>query len=301
MIYKQREMTGELRLLHALDRLLTLSPKDRKNYLHLLKGLKGERRFDKLLNNLKCDHIQIHDLLLEHNGTVFQIDTLLITKEKVFVYEVKNYQGEFFFDQERFFKVPRQEIMNPLHQIGRSAPALTQLLRKHGYNLPIQFHVVFVNPEFTLFHAEQNTPIILPTQISDHLRMLNGFGSKLNQTHKHLAEKLIELHLKESPYQNRPEYEYDEVKKGVVCGGCGLMAVEVKGRKVYCKHCNWVENLNTATVGLIKEYQLLFPDKKVTVSAIDDWCDSLISLKSISRILGQHFTRKGNLRWSYYE
>lgn len=219
MIYKQREMTGELRLLHALDRRLTLSPKDRKNYLHLLKGLKGERRFDKLLNNLKCDHIQIHDLLLEHNGTVFQIDTLLITKEKVFVYEVKNYQGEFFFDQERFFKVPRQEIMNPLHQIGRSAPALTQLLRKHGYNLPIQFHVVFVNPEFTLFHAEQNTPIILPTQISDHLRMLNGFGSKLNQTHKHLAEKLIELHLKESPYQNRPEYEYDEVKKGVVCGG----------------------------------------------------------------------------------
>lgn len=106
MIYKQREMTGELRLLHALDRRLTLSPKDRKNYLHLLKGLKGERRFDKLLNNLKCDHIQIHDLLLEHNGTVFQIDTLLITKEKVFVYEVKNYQGEFFFDQERFFKVP---------------------------------------------------------------------------------------------------------------------------------------------------------------------------------------------------
>lgn len=50
MIYKQREMTGELRLLHALDRRLTLSPKDRKNYLHLLKGLKGERRFDKLLN-----------------------------------------------------------------------------------------------------------------------------------------------------------------------------------------------------------------------------------------------------------
>ena len=86
MIYKQREMTGELRLLHALDRRLTLSPKDRKNYLHLLKGLKGERRFDKLLNNLKCDHIQIHDLLLEHNGTFLKIDSLLITKEIVFVY-----------------------------------------------------------------------------------------------------------------------------------------------------------------------------------------------------------------------
>lgn len=106
MIYKQREMTGELRLLHALDRRLTLSPKDRKNYLHLLKGLKGERRFDKLLNNLKCDHIQIHDLLLEHNGTVFQIDTLLITKEKVFVYEVKNYQGEFFFIKKDSSKFP---------------------------------------------------------------------------------------------------------------------------------------------------------------------------------------------------
>lgn len=33
MIYKQREMTGELRLLHALDRRLTLSPKDRKKLL----------------------------------------------------------------------------------------------------------------------------------------------------------------------------------------------------------------------------------------------------------------------------
>ncbi|MBR7553582.1 nuclease-related domain-containing protein [Allobacillus sp. GCM10007491] len=301
MIFKERKMSDELQMLQALDRRMALSPKDHKNYQHLLKGFRGEAQFDQLLANLSCAHIQIHDLLLEHNGTVFQIDSLLIMKEKIIVYEVKNYQGEFFFEQERFFKVPRQEIMNPLHQIGRTAPILTQLLRKHGFNIPIQFHVVFVNPEFTLFYAEQNTPIILPTQIKSHLQILDENNSRLNETHNRLAKKLVELHLNESPYQKQPEFEYGEMKKGVVCGCCGLMEVEVKGRKVYCKHCNWVEHLDTVIVKLIMEYKLLFPNKKVTVSAIDEWCGSLISLKSISRILGQYFTRKGSFRWTYYE
>ena len=301
MIMKPREMTAELLMLDALHNRMTLPPQDRKNYVHLQKGYEGEQQFDHLLGGLECDHIQLHDLLLEYSGTVFQIDTLLITKEKIFVYEVKNYQGEFFFEQEKFMKYPHQEIMNPLHQIGRSAPMLTQLLRKLGFNLPIQFHIVFINLEFTLYHADKNPTIILPTQLNQHLRLLHEITTRLSQNHHRLAEKLVELHLEKSPYQKRPEYTYDEIRKGIVCGGCGLMEVELKGRKYYCAYCNWTEQVSTVITSSIKEFQLLFPEKKVTVSTIGDWCGGTVSLKTISRVLNQNFTRKGKMRWSYYE
>ncbi|MFC0015182.1 MULTISPECIES: nuclease-related domain-containing protein [Allobacillus] len=214
MIYNERSKPLELLQLEVLAHRTTLSPKEQSDLVKLKKGFEGERLFDFMLEGLSKQHLQVNDLLLTFNGTVFQIDTLLITQDKIFVYEVKNFDGEFIYEQEKYFKYPQQEIQNPLHQIARSTSLLTQLIRKLGFNWPIQSYVIFVNKNFTLFNAPPNTSMILPTQIGSHLEYLQTIPSHLNRVHKRLAEKLIERHLDESPFQKKSSYSYDQVKKG---------------------------------------------------------------------------------------
>lgn len=58
------------------------------------------------------------------NNTTFQIDSLIITHEKVYLYEIKNYEGDYFYQADKLYKKPRFEIINPLHQLSRSKALL---------------------------------------------------------------------------------------------------------------------------------------------------------------------------------
>ena len=300
MIYKERSKPLELLQLEVLAHRTALSPKKQSDLVKLKKGFEGERLFDSMLESLSHKHLQVNDLLLTFNGTVFQIDTLLITQEKIFVYEVKNFHGEFIYEQEKFFKFPQQEIQNPLHQIARSTSLLTQLIRKLGFNWPIQSHVIFINKNFTLFNAPPNTSMILPTQIDPHLKYLQTIPSRLNHVHKRLAEKLIEQHLDQSPFQKKPAYSYEQVKKGILCGKCSSSIVKLEGRTVYCDDCGWNEPFADSVVRTVNDFVLLFPEMKITVSQTHEWCNSLISKKGISSALQKNFKRGGKKRWTYY-
>lgn len=89
MIYKPRKKPQELRM------LATFNPrwKVKQHYINLEKGYEGEIHFDALIETLEIDALILHDLLLKLNSTTFQIDSLILTAEAIFCYEVKNYDG----------------------------------------------------------------------------------------------------------------------------------------------------------------------------------------------------------------
>src|SRR5690606_34619969 len=123
-----------------------------------------------------------------------QIDSLIIFAHSIHLYEIKNYNGDYYYEADKLYKKPNLEIMNPLHQISRTEPLLRKLLQKHGYHLPIKSFVIFINPEFTLYQAPRNIPIILPTQIKQHFKTIQQQTNKLTKKHTQLADKLISLH-----------------------------------------------------------------------------------------------------------
>ncbi|WP_084043135.1 nuclease-related domain-containing protein [Bacillus sp. J37] len=45
------------------------------------------------------------------NNTLFQIDSLLIFLKTIYIYEVKNYQGNFYYDSDRLYKQPSQKLI----------------------------------------------------------------------------------------------------------------------------------------------------------------------------------------------
>lgn len=212
MAYKPRTKSIHLQILSYLFNRMNLSTNDKQYYLNLKKGYEGEIMFDSLTENLQCECLILNDLLLKMNNTIFQIDSLVISPEAVFLYEVKNYDGDYYYETDRIYKKSKAEIINPLTQLLRSESLLRQLLHNLRLNLPIDASVVFINPEFTLYQAPLSKPFIFPTQINQYLNKLNRISSKLNEKHRILADKLIELNIEESPYNQLPPYKYNHLQ-----------------------------------------------------------------------------------------
>lgn len=97
LLYKARTEPAELIILNSLNHRMQLSKFDQQNYSNLRKGFEGELLFDSLTNNLESDCLVLNNLLLKTNNQTFQIDTLIITNNLVYLCEIKNYEGDFYY------------------------------------------------------------------------------------------------------------------------------------------------------------------------------------------------------------
>ena len=233
MHYKSRNQSSELKVLESLNTRMNLSGKDKQHYFNLKKGYEGEILFDLLTKKLQCECLILNDLLLKLNNTLFQIDTLIITSEIIYLFEVKNFEGDYYCESDRFFKKPNTEINNPLTQLSKGESLLRQLLQNLGFNIPICASVVFINPQFTLYQTPLNKPFIFPTQLITYFKKLHTPPSNLNKNHEILADKLISLHIEDSPYKLLPTYEYDLLRKGITCRGAPRFQFQLRGRNMF--------------------------------------------------------------------
>lgn len=302
MFLNSRTESKELLKFRSLNARSTLSTKEKKHYMHLEKGYQGEVMFDQLTAKLENDLYILNGLYLEYNNAACQIDSLIISQETIYPFEIKNFEGDYLYELERFYFLPaKEEIKNPLDQLRRSNSLLRPLLKKQGINLPVEGSVTFVNPGFTLYQAPLNAPIIYPTQLHQLMKKLNQTPSKLNGRHKKLADQLLAMHLVDSPYAWKPIYTYGRLKKGILCPRCYTFMISFDNKKLVCSKCGCEDSVNSAVLRSVKELKVLFPDMKITTNGIYEWCGSIGSPKVVRRILFENFTASGYGRWFYYE
>ncbi|RFB18864.1 NERD domain-containing protein [Bacillus sp. HNG] len=297
MIYKERIESINIKIMKAQNARMDLNKAERQYFLNQIKGYEGELSFDSFIKNLGSDYLVLNNLLLQFNNTTFQIDSLLITAEVLYFFEVNNYEGDFYYESDRLYKMPKIERNNPLIQLHRSESLLRQLLQ----SLEIDAYVVFVNPGFTLFQAPLLKPIILPTQLISFFQNLNKSNAKINNKHKVLAEKLVSMHMQESPYGQLPEYTYEQLRKGICCVECGSLTVEIVGRNCVCRRCGHEELVTDAVPRNTDELKLLFPENRITTNLVQEWCCVVESKKRIQRILDKNYQIVRKNRWMYYE
>ncbi|WP_053364342.1 nuclease-related domain-containing protein [Bacillus sp. FJAT-27251] len=303
MFLNPRTVSDELEILRHLNVRMTLPPKETQSLIRLEKGFQGELVFDQWLTNLKVEVIILSDLLFEAQKTKFQIDSLAITQDRLYLSEVKNFEGDYLYDTEndRFFICSGKEITNPLHQLQRCDTLLRQLLGNLGFQFQIVSQLAFVNPEFSLYQLPRDLPIVLPTQLNGFIRKINGTPSNLHRRHKVLADQLLSNNIKESPYPKLFKYEYGRLRKGICCKACKSFKLVVKGSVLVCSKCSCKERVDEAIVRSTYEYKLLFPTEKLTAKTIKEWCAIIESDWIIRRTLKETFMAKGNGQWTYYE
>jgi hypothetical protein len=300
MLIKDREPSKELLLFRSLSLRMKLSEKDLNYYSLLEKGYVGELLFDEHLSTLTNNFYLVNDLLLEHGNTLFQLDSLVLFQETLFMFEVKNYEGDFYVKGDRWYTGSDIEIKNPLQQLYRSEALLRRFLQDQGCVIPIESQLVFVNPEFTLYQAPMNIPIILPTQIPRLLRKLANQPFKSTHLHEKIADRLLTHHINSSSMSKKPEYHYEMLRKGVMCSTCFKFFYEATETKLICK-CGVIEGIDEAIIRSVQEFMLLFPDRLVTTNAIYEWCGGMVkSKKTVRRVLSSHFILKGHSRTAHF-
>ena len=189
-----------------------------------------------------------------------------------------------------------------MDQLKRSKSLLRPILKNLGFQLPIEGYLTFVNPNFTLYQAPLNEPIIHPTQLNSLMKKLNEIPSKLSNRHKMLADQLISMHQTDSPYTRFPPYTYKGLKKGFICAVChSLKSLLEDKQKIVCETCGHEETVDSAVLRCVEELVLLFPEMKITTNRVYEWCNVIESKKQISRILKQNYTLIGFGQWAYYE
>lgn len=301
MIYKKRVKPKSLTILENLVGRMQFSQDDYWKYQNQKKGFDGEQLFDGMLKQLECDCLILNDLELPYNSSSFQIDSLIITAFKLYILEVKNYQGEFFMEGKELYQKPNHLRSNPELFLERKQDYLSRVLQAKGYPYPIESKVVYVNDEFTLLQAPLTSMILLPTQIPAYLRSLSAISTKIASSHKKLADTLIQMHLEDNGKRNIPAYTYDDLRKGILCPDCGSPAIHIKQKYCSCANCGY-QNINTQElIRCIDEFRLLFPETKVTTQAIYLWCAKMFSEKSIQRVLTRYYKVNGATKGAYYQ
>ncbi|MED3552492.1 nuclease-related domain-containing protein [Cytobacillus praedii] len=301
MVIKPRSESKELKLYRVLNIRMDLSDEEVQYYWSLEKGFEGEIQFDAWLNDLPGSEnwLILNDLLLEYNRTTFQIDSLLLADETLFFFEIKNFEGDFFIDENgRWLTLANKEIKNPLLQLERSKSLLRQLLQSLGMKVAIKSNIIFINPHFQLYQAPLGQPIIFPTQLK---RFSKQLPVKLaNRKCRQTAEKLVSIHLKESPYKRLPKYTYEQLKKGIICKSCHSRELQYQDYILICTKCSCKEDVRSSIIRSVEEFILLFPERKVTTNAIFEWCEVIKSKKVIRKLLLENYTCIGYGKSSYY-
>ncbi|QQK80268.1 NERD domain-containing protein [Salicibibacter cibi] len=297
---KERQEPLELKYFRFLEGRMHLSPEEKRQYTNAQKGFEGEITFDRWIEqNLSTDHLLIKGLLLEHKGELFQIDTLLIFSWQIYLFNVKNHAGDYYINGEKWHFMSGAEIKSPLLQLQRSDFLLRQLLRKLGTTTPIEPSLVFIHPEFILYNAPPQFPIIFSSQLNRFKKKLNSKPSKIERKHEILVERLVSLHLDHSPHTRWPDYDYQTLKKGVICVTCGTFMSE-KERKWICSSCGNQESNEAAIMRNVEAFTFLFPNAKITTNTIYEWCGVKGSASKVKRVLSKNFRRFSHGKGSYY-
>lgn len=302
LFLKSRLKSIELQILNSLNNRMILSEKEKLHFQNLKKGYIGELSFDSLTKQLLTNNcIILNGLTLKLNNSTFQIDSLFIMSDTIFLFEIKNYEGDYYFSNNDFYTNSNIKILNPLNQLSRAETLLLRLLQDFGFSIPINAKVIFVNPEFTLYEAPRDLPIIFPTQINHLFKKLNNKHSKIVEKHQFIADKLLSLHIEDAQYTNLPTFKYEQLRKGITCYSCDSFLISVEGHKCICMKCGHAETVSSAVMRSVNEFKLLFPEEKITSSRILEWCQVIESKKRIQRVLDKNFKKVGNYRWTFFE
>lgn len=302
MLLKARTEPRELIALRHLNRRMALTSQDKFQLWKMEKGFTGEVIFDRMTENLAEERYIMDDLLLKVNNSLVQLDKVIIAQDGVYLIDIKYHEGDYYLEGDKLYAIrSNREYKNPIIQLTRSETLFRQLLQNLKMNHLVRATVIFNNPEFTLYQAPMDQPIILPTQINRFLNELNSTPSKLDESHKKLAQTLLSLHQVKNPFSNLPHYQYEQLEKGMHCCECGSLNTEIDQYDLVCGKCGTHERIEKAIVRHIEEIKVLFPEKKITTQTVYEWCNGKVSRRTFLRVLKKYYVLVGKTSDSYYE
>ncbi|WP_423188659.1 nuclease-related domain-containing protein [Alkalibacterium sp. f15] len=302
LIKKLRNKPDLLTALELLDKRMTLPYREKQHLSTLSKGYDGEVIFDSLVKKyLTSDALILNDLSLVIGNTPIQIDSLMVTSNAIYLYEIKNYEGNYTNLTGQFRTDSGQDIVSPAGQLNRTTTVFKKLINQWDHAISIVPNVVFVNSAFFLYEAKKENPFIYLPQIISHFTSINRRCDILSAKNYHIADRLLEECQKELPYQRKlPLYDFNDLKKGLTCSCCGSFDLKNSSKMSLCGSCRHTTSLNKLFLSEVQSFKFLFPEAQLTCNVMHEWCGGSLPKRRIRAILNTEFTINGFAKSSHY-
>lgn len=285
--------------LRALKWRLPLND-DFENYLSRLeRGFHGENEFSKKLAAYN-EYAHVYDFTFEIDGSMRQIDALLLFNNECVLFEVKNYIGDFIYKNDEFYTYyTMQKISSPIRQLDDAAEKFSELLYRLGIRRSVRKFVVFINEEFHLYQAPDHQSIITRPQLRRSLNQLTRHQRPANSATLELKDTLLKLNIKDT----RPAkvlYQYEDLKKGLFCYKDGAVLKNYNRVTLICPTCGNKTSIKDAVLQSAQDFNTLFPREKLTIPALYDFSGGLLSKYNLRKALFEACERHSQARGTYY-
>lgn len=104
ILIQSRKEPPELKMLRSLNARMDLPEKEKQNYYYAERGYEGEKKLDELLTTLSSDCLILNVLLLECKNALFQIDSLVIHPDTIFLLDSKYNEGFHYLEEDRWYR-----------------------------------------------------------------------------------------------------------------------------------------------------------------------------------------------------
>lgn len=273
-------------------------------------GLSGEQEVDRILPEigLPPDAKVMKDITFEFLPNHFvQLDTIIVTKKCIILFEVKRYAAGIVEFNEEIGKTIR--ISNDqqtetfdcvIDQIDRAAYALKQMLKNIGVHLPIIPVIVIANNKTMVTLAPKNISWKYPKQLPRFIRttlksMTDSPNVHTNDIYKFLQNRSYNKPF--TPLCKRYNISTEDLIKGVLCNDC-QNPISGSNRTWNCNFCR-LPRPDAFNASLLDWFYLV--DTKLTNRYARDFFN-ISSAKKMSYLLSKSTKLKkcGIYRHTYY-
>ncbi|WP_275670703.1 nuclease-related domain-containing protein [Neobacillus notoginsengisoli] len=233
-------------------------------------GYNGEKSMDyplKLLDKEK--YFIFNGLRLEGTDFALQLDTYLLSQYFSVIFESKNWNGQVCFKQKpcqvvRILDGIEQGMPNPVEQVKTQKYNLNRWYSQNQMPvLPLEGYGVFGNSTIITIdkgYYEAEKSICKIDYINSIIRKLETLYKTPILTQKELNKLKRRLLKANTPqlknYLSTFNLHQSEVRTGVRCPDCGLLAMEYKKSSWHCPSCECISD--DAHIPSIIDYYLIF-------------------------------------------
>lgn len=300
-------------MLESLPRLLHRLPKGHAAYelaandrYKMKAGFGGEQHVDNVIRQARWRE-PIHaigDLQLADRSC--QIDTVLLTPYFAVILEVKNYTGTLSFDEKSFHMKQQTRdgqfmgFNSSITQAWNAQEELKSLFEQLAVSLSVYDCVVLPYPTTLIEQTPVEVPFVYGYSLKRFISSLPRTGSPLSpEEMARVGQLLIECHrpFSKKNFQEWYRFSSPDLKRGVLCGVCGLRGVKQSQRMFFCDNCQMPVSDGYAR-GLADWFDFVSPQ----ISSVQ--CREFLGLKDAHAVrylmAKMQIARRGNARGIRY-
>lgn len=286
------------------NRGLITTDTEKYAYNRLVAGEMGEATVLKYLKEYGREHwIVVPNLWMNHFGP-FEPDLILLTTHKPYVFEIKQFKGEYSYN-DGISKIDNiQRNIHPIHQARRNYKNVQEMVNKVYSNMTVEGALIFSGVDnFVDIQSEVHDLQIVPRNyLYVYIRKIIQEENRFKETPLNTNTLLSQFEKYEIENSFLPEplskEEMAKVQKGIYCANCKSYNVQIKRYTITCK-CGFIETREEATVRTICDYGVLNFDKELTKKELLVFFDGQVSRNYLSKILDKHFTKVNKGGHSY--